>query len=346
MRPLPFLAWFFFSESDALADTRDRAMIPILAMVAAVMFLFMLNNVVHGRHTLAAALALLVAVLVIDVVALRRGRPAPLPYLFLLLPFGAGMAISMIVQGAYGAFWSYPILTFCHFALARRTAFFSSIVLIASTSGLASMLFGPEFALRSFVSLMLTWLMINVVLNVLVELHGKLLRQAITDPLTGALNRRQMDIALGELLRRARGRPVPASILLVDIDNFKQINDQFGHAAGDEVLVGLVQLITARKRTVDSLYRMGGEEFLLLLQETSALAASVVAEQLRALIEDAALIKDLPITISIGVAECEAGYAPEQWLKAADEALYRAKKKGRNRVENSTFGESRPEAPA
>ena len=166
------------------------------------------------------------------------------------------------------------------------------------------------------------------------------------DPLTGALNRRQMDTALAELDRRARGRAVAASILLIDIDNFKQINDLRGHDAGDLVLTGLVKLISARKRAVDSLYRIGGEEFLLLLPDTNAAAASAVAEQLRALIEDSPLVRDHQVTISIGVAECESGYSPEQWLKAADIALYRAKDKGRNRVENSTFGDAAANRPA
>lgn len=186
----------------------------------------------------------------------------------------------------------------------------------------------------------LTWVMINIVLSVLHEAHRNLQLQASTDPLTGALNRRQLDLALGELVKRARRRPVPASIMLIDVDNFKQINDQLGHAVSDQVLTGMVKLLTERKRTADQLFRVGGEEFLLLAPDTVGADASLLAEQLRVKIEQTELFEGLRVEVSMGVAECRTDQLPKEWLEQADNALYRAKELGRNRVESSNFSDS------
>ena len=185
-----------------------------------------------------------------------------------------------------------------------------SALLVAGTSLLAGQQGGLDMAWRVFASLMLLWLVVNSMLQVQADSHGELLKQASTDPLTGALNRRQLELALAELVQSARRRPVPNSILMIDIDKFKSINDGLGHAAGDKVLIGLVNLLLKRKRATDQLYRLGGEEFLLLAPDT------------------------------IGVSECRTDQSSAEWLELADQALYRAKESGRNRVESSTFSNS------
>jgi len=122
------------------------------------------------------------------------------------------------------------------------------------------------------------------------------------------------------------------SILLMDVDGFKSINDQFGHAKGDSVLKEIVSLIAKRSRKLDLLFRIGGEEFMLLLPDTKEAAAAVVAEQLRASIAESRLFDDRQLTVSIGVSELQPGESPDSWMKHADDALYAAKKAGRNRV--------------
>ncbi len=331
---------FALDGDDVLTEYRTRITLPMMFTVAVLLLPFPVINYLAGRYLATGATSLVILAVAWDVFKLYRGQPATIPLAMLLVPVAAAMAVAIEAVGMYGALWAYPVMMFCYFVLSRRKALVCASLFLFGTTAMVAHYVGAGMAVRVFASLLLTMLMFNIVLHVMAELHVKLMQQATTDPLTGASNRRQMDIALGELVKRARGRPVPASILLIDIDNFKQINDRHGHGAGDAVLIGMVKLITTRKRTVDSLYRIGGEEFLLLLQETSAAAASNVAEQLRALIEDSRVVRDLAVTISIGITECATGYTPEQWLKAADEALYRAKRMGRNRVEHSTFGDS------
>jgi diguanylate cyclase (GGDEF)-like protein len=169
----------------------------------------------------------------------------------------------------------------------------------------------------------------------MVALHKRvrvLEAQAITDPLTGAFNRRHMDATLTTAVERHRRTGERASLLMVDVDGFKEINDLVGHAGGDRALQALVALIAQRMRAIDGLFRVGGEEFALLLSGTRFSDAMSVAEGLRALVEAAGLVPGGRLSISVGVSELAHGQAIAQWIDEADSALYRAKRGGRNRV--------------
>ena len=156
---------------------------------------------------------------------------------------------------------------------------------------------------------------------------------ALTDRLTGAWNRRKFEeTAVQEMLRSQRYREA-VSILLIDIDFFKQINDEHGHLLGDQVLVEVVKRIQQNLRAVDSIYRWGGEEFAVLLPCSNDEAAVAAAEKLRREMASRPVSSlQLILTVSIGVAEYMSEDTLESWLKRADDALYQAKKSGRNKV--------------
>jgi len=163
------------------------------------------------------------------------------------------------------------------------------------------------------------------------------------DPLTGLFNRRQFDQLVGMELSRAARQPAPISLLMVDLDHFKFINDRYGHPLGDEVIRHTASLLRNYTRTGDSVARLGGEEFLLLLPDTSQPQARVIAEKVRRLLEETPLpIKDglLYLTASFGIACLEACVPGtyEGLYAAADKALYKAKASGRNRVEVIALG--------
>jgi len=156
--------------------------------------------------------------------------------------------------------------------------------------------------------------------------------QVIRDPLTGAFNRRHLHVMLAAAVERRRRGSERASLLCIDVDRFKEVNDLLGHAIGDRVLKDLVALVSQRLRKVDALFRVGGEEFALLLTGAALADAIAVAETVRALVQDAGLIPGRPLSISIGVVELANGQTVPDWIAAADAALYRAKRSGRNRV--------------
>ena len=156
---------------------------------------------------------------------------------------------------------------------------------------------------------------------------------ASTDKLTGAWNRRRLEEALINEMDRLRRYDHPLSLLLIDIDLFKKINDQFGHAAGDQVLVELADLVKSTLRVSDSLTRWGGEEFVVLCPNTTLSTVAMLAERLREKIARADFPVVKNITVSLGVAECMSGETWEQWFMRADAALYRAKACGRNQAQ-------------
>ncbi|MGF0536401.1 PleD family two-component system response regulator [Agrobacterium sp. ES01] len=161
---------------------------------------------------------------------------------------------------------------------------------------------------------------------------------AVTDGLTGLNNRRYLDNHLKTLFARSKVRGRPLSVCIADIDRFKQVNDTYGHDAGDEVLREFAARIRSTVRGADLACRFGGEEFVLVMPDTPADTAASVAERLRAIIESKpftirGIDVSLDITASMGIATVVDGVVtPEQLLKQADRALYEAKNAGRNRV--------------
>lgn len=162
---------------------------------------------------------------------------------------------------------------------------------------------------------------------------AKLEELATTDVLTGTHNRRKFNELILAEIERVRRYGHPLSLLVVDIDHFKRINDTHGHDAGDEVLIVLAGLIRAGIRATDSLARWGGEEFVVLSPEVSVEEAAGLAERLRRAAGTYAYSFVGSVTASIGVAQHRAGETPDELFARADEALYRAKEGGRDRVE-------------
>ncbi len=164
------------------------------------------------------------------------------------------------------------------------------------------------------------------------KLEEELRRLSMTDPLTGAYNRRYfLELAEKEMIRSHRTGS-PFSLLVMDIDHFKRVNDTYGHIVGDMVLKKLVEVLKQRIRRSDTLARWGGEEFIVLLPDTALEGAAVLAEDLRAIIEETEFPHVKNITISLGVAEYEAGQTIDNTVTEADKALYKAKESGRNCV--------------
>ncbi|MFW6052401.1 MAG: GGDEF domain-containing protein [Desulfosalsimonas sp.] len=169
------------------------------------------------------------------------------------------------------------------------------------------------------------------------ELEKKLKEQAETDPLTGLYNRRRYEIMFIREFQRVRRYGGSMSVLVLDLDHFKRINDTYGHGAGDVVLQELADLSRRQLRQVDIIGRLGGEEFIIMLPDTGISEAVTVAERLRKDIESTEIIvgkNRLYITATIGAAELvKEDQGIDNLVRRADSALYRGKREGRNRVE-------------
>jgi diguanylate cyclase (GGDEF)-like protein len=165
------------------------------------------------------------------------------------------------------------------------------------------------------------------------RLAEELKRMATTDELTGLSNRRHYLELSSQEFKRARRHNTPLTVCILDVDYFKQVNDNFGHAVGDTALRAIAGACRESLREMDILGRFGGEEFTITLPETDAHTAQEVAERLRTRIEELSLdVADLRLSVTIGLAERVDEEHIEQLLTRADLALYEGKRAGRNRV--------------
>ncbi len=175
------------------------------------------------------------------------------------------------------------------------------------------------------------------------SLQDRLREQSIRDPLTGLFNRRYLEEAMARELARCARRRLPLAVLMLDIDHFKAFNDVHGHGGGDALLSQFGKLLASMSRGEDIACRYGGEEFTLIMPEAGLADACARAEAVRAGVA-ALQVRHLgqplpPVTVSVGVAcHPDHGASPQILLEAADEALYRAKRLGRNRVEAASLG--------
>jgi len=165
------------------------------------------------------------------------------------------------------------------------------------------------------------------------QMEEELKLLATTDRLTGAFNRLKFDDIIAIETARAKRYKQPLSLLMFDIDKFKNVNDTFGHDTGDEVLKVVASLIKTNIRKMDYFFRWGGEEFILVVPETNVEGAKTFAENIRKIIQDYTFNVVKKVTISIGVSQFKNDDTADVLIKRADEALYVAKENGRNRVE-------------
>ncbi|HUY81105.1 MAG TPA: GGDEF domain-containing protein [Acidobacteriaceae bacterium] len=184
--------------------------------------------------------------------------------------------------------------------------------------------FGFVFGLVEAISI--TWLGMSAQRD---NLH----LMATTDGLSGLMNRRTFDQVLQREIEYAGRRNVPVALLMIDIDHFKKVNDQYGHLMGDEVIRRISRLLSLNTRTMDAVARYGGEEFTMILRDIQLAQAESIAERLRMQIEAlAGLPEPLRVTVSIGIAVACPGDTIATLLKRSDHALYLSKRTGRNRV--------------
>ena len=298
----------------------DQAPIFVLGG-AAVLAVIVFHELVSGRRGRLGRMSELLAatVLIGGLLALTGYASSPFAMLFALVSVAAALA--------YG-----PRAGLAAAALATL-AFAGVLALDPGLSG-----YGPEDVLRLSIGLIATWLLAFVAIAY--SGHQRRAMQRVldlsrTDPLTSLFNRSQLFVTLEQEVSRTRRSDRGFCVLMIDVDGLKAINDSVGHLRGDEVLRALGAVIHGSIRTVDSAYRYGGDEFVVLLPETDIVGAFVVAEKIRAGAEEVGMMAGggEPITsVSIGlVSHPEDGLGAEELMVAADRAMYQAKKLGKNR---------------
>ncbi len=246
-----------------------------------------------------------------------------------------GLVAVIHLKGPSLIYWAYPIMATVFFLLKQREAVIIDIVVAAALT--PALL--PHMPMMEFASILVTMGMITMSAYIFADRtryqRQQLALLATEDSLTGAGNRRAFDAKLNEILAAKPRNRQPVSLLALDLDHFKSINDTYGHETGDDILCRITELLQGEIRVTDSLYRIGGEEFVVIAMNMSLASATSKAEQLRLFVEKQELLADRPVTISLGVAEINEGETGAECLKRADEALYESKRAGRNTVRSA-----------
>lgn len=260
------------------------------------------------------------------------------PGLFMALVFCAGALLVCINLGVDGLFWVYPFLVFIFFLVAPFRAFILLMLMLATLFVIGSlypqMIFASRFQMLAFfVTTSITSLFAFIFAYRAQVQRRELQRLATIDSLTGAGNRRTLNdklaLAIAEFAKLSR----QYGLILLDLDHFKQINDNYGHKVGDQILIELVPVLQSMLRQSDQVFRFGGEEFVVLVADIKPADLERLAEKLRAGVQRKIVLPDgAHITTSIGATMQQADESWEAWLHRADMALYQAKHQGRNRV--------------
>ena len=262
-----------------------------------------------------------------------NNQPELLPRSIVLAFIGSQLIALTFYEGSSATLWTYPLLSIYFFILPIKQANFAAISIAIPISYLLSLSGDVIFTIRYMSSITAILLTTNLIVIINSNLQQELVNQSIRDPLTHFYNRRHMDAIFEHSIRLFKRTAAPLSLLLIDIDHFKKVNDQFGHIVGDDILRQLVATILGHKRASDMLFRYGGEEFILLLPEVNSADALLIADKHRLLLSKI-LLPDTnkAFTVSIGVCEFKPAMSVDDWIKGADDGLYRAKRGGRNKV--------------
>lgn len=294
---------------------------------------FSINHMLQGNFTLAASSLGVILLLAANAFVIARGRYVPMLTLLTLVPtITFELVIVLHLQGIIGALWCYPSLILFYFMLPERKAWIANGALLALVVPQFWWLLDNSIAARLTATLLTVSVMAALFIRVISNQQKQLKSQAVTDSLTGLLNRMLLHETLEQATELGRRGGLPMTLLAIDVDHFKDINDQLGHAIGDDVLRGIAALIRDRMRRSDRVFRTGGEEFLVVLFNTPLDLAQRVAQDLINAIGSSRFVPGRAVTASIGMAQWAAGESYSGWLKRADECLYQAKTSGRNRA--------------
>jgi diguanylate cyclase (GGDEF)-like protein len=263
----------------------------------------------------------------------RKGRYRPwLVFLGLTPAVLVFIGLSFREQGVIGALWCFPAVLVFYFTLPQKQAWISNGALYVLAVPFAGMYLMEGVAARVAATLLGVSAFSAIFVRLIEMQQRELEDRAVTDVLTGLYNRTLLASTLEQAMEQSRRAGTPMTLLALDLDGFKAVNDTMGHAAGDKVLQGVADALRSRVRRSDTAFRFGGEEFLILLFDTDQEEGLRVAEELRAAVEARPLVPGRAVTVSIGAAAFAGDDDWEEWVKRCDENLYRAKARGRNVV--------------
>lgn len=291
-------------------------------------------NFIQGNMLIGTLISVICCnLLYIDISIIRTKKYNSNVTFVVLMPIVYFLLYTLVIdKGILGILWSFPTVVIVNFIMHQRQAMAANMLILLVLSPAMVQTFDYAIVLRMFASLTIVGVLASLFVNIINEQQDKLHQLAITDPLTGLLNRLTLEENITLAIEQHNRILNPMTIVSIDIDHFKSINDQHGHDYGDQVIIQIANLLQQRCRKVDKVYRLGGEEFLVILFDSDIKSADVFAQSIQQSLAEFKFEHNLSPTLSIGLAEVHEEKTWEQWLKHADENLYTAKQQGRNKI--------------
>ncbi len=313
-----------------LADFRIASSRYIAYLAVMLLAPFAINHFIQDRFFSGIACLAIVGIFVLNAISTVRGRPLNFLILFGFVPIITTMlSLAFYEQGIIAALWCYPAMMAFYLMLPERQAWVANGVIFVMAVVVAPQVLEVGIAIRVSITLASVSIFTAIFIRAISNQCQHLQAQVVTDSLTGLLDRITLNESIEQACDFSMNNNAAMALIALDLDYFKSINDEYGHAVGDTVLMAIAGLLKSNIRKSDMVFRLGGEEFLALLYKTDVDEACQIAEKLRVAISS---LKVLPrkITCSFGVAAFESGESKASWMKRADNKLYDAKTEGRN----------------
>lgn len=314
-------------------------MITLVGVIASGTLLpYALYRIATGNYLVGVVDLLMIAVSTVSVLMAWRTGDTEKPGFLMAAVFCFGAVLVCMKLGQDVLFWIYPLMVFIFFLVAPIKALLLLLLMVSAIVSLHfsehSAIFANNFQLLAFITTTLITSIFAYIFAYRTHLQRQELRRlATTDPLTGAATRHSLTDELTYAIQQYQLKGVVSGLMLLDLDHFKRINDNFGHQVGDQILSQLVPLLKQMIRQQDSVFRYGGEEFVLLIKEIQLADLHRLAEKIRHAVWHQLNLPDgSALTTSIGIATVQHANDWESWLQNADIALYQAKHQGRNQV--------------
>ncbi|MDT0595091.1 GGDEF domain-containing protein [Glaciecola petra] len=321
------------NSTEFKSDFLIRSTFGVSLVSSLLLFPLCINSFIDGRNFDGAFGLFTCCLFVINAIACHRGRYFYWLNIVGVVPaFILGSANGLFSLGVMGSYWPALCLFGIYFILPFKVAKFVNVIFLIIIFAAAYHTLENEMFFRFIVSLTAVSFFIFLSMKEVTYSQNVLKKQAMTDPLTGALNRVDLPQSLQNAIDECKKYQTDATLCVLDIDHFKRINDEYGHDMGDKVLVDLSKHIQSLISSKDTLFRVGGEEFVILMRNTSLLEGKLTADALRDTIKSLNMLENKVITVSIGVTQLKPEYTWKQWMKQSDEKLYFAKEEGRDRI--------------
>lgn len=318
---------------DPAADFRGKATFGVACTAVCLLLPVAIYDLLTGSIAIGIGSLGIVAILAANAYIVSQGYCHQNLTLFGLIPAGMVFMIGVYqTDGVIASLWCFPALVACYCMLSERKAWIGNLTILAIALPMTWLTLEFDYATRVTATLCAVSVFSAIMVRVIDEQRRMLQEQLVRDPLTGLLNRLTFNDRMAHAVELYRQQQLPVSLLAIDIDRFKHLNDTHGHAVGDRVLQETARVINDVLRHDDSTFRMGGEEFTVLLQGANENQACATAERIRHGIAHSHVENVGPVTVSIGVSEYDFGESWEAWAKRGDDRLYAAKRTGRNRV--------------